>query len=151
MMKKSVLFATVFAGVFAIGASSVSATVPEKVVPKVELDTVITNQLKHAESYTDDGYVEVLTTPSHTTIRASSRDHLIKQITFTLDGTRIDGAVCGCVFAPSAMSYELVSDWTRDDKHYHTYKNGNGEVLMVTTVLGRVVSLDLYSKTISNC
>jgi hypothetical protein len=150
-MKKKVL-ASLIAGGIIFGGQAAAATTPETVIYEQNwLDCHIDSVMKHAESHTDDGYVEIVTTLNGTVFRASSADHTIKQVTHYIEGKRVDGAVCGEEFDESKMTYRKICDWKHHGMHYYTYQSPDGTILRVATILGKVANLNEISKTLANC
>ena len=149
-MKRSVFCSMVIGGIM-FTAVNCQATVPENTVYEIHPDTHIETVYKYIDSYQNDGYLEYMTTPSKTQIYASNKDHMIKQVTNTYVGTRIDAAVCGSSFDPSKMTCKEIANWVHGNYHYYTYNLPTGEVFMVTVEKGIVVALTEYSKTLSNC
>ena len=139
-MKKKVFLSLLLGGFLMFGNAEAA----------VELDQPI-GSINNANSYVNDGYVEIVTTSDGTEYRASSIDHSIKQITYVSDGTTIDGATCGDVFDDTNMTFKPILDWNHGDERYRTYEAPNGEIVMVTTQCNKVISLTEYSKSIANC
>ena len=144
-MKRSVLL-SILLGSLIISSNSEASDIQR-------LDTSIIPHISDAYSYNDDGYAEVVKTLNGTIIRASSKDHIIKQITHTSRGEAVDGAICGEFFDTNNMKFKLLHEWSRDDMIYRTYEAPDEHILVVAVRknTGEVARLEEYSKTIANC
>ena len=149
-MKTNVLTSIMVSGLILASTNTLYASVPE-IVPTINTDQRIETLLGDAISYTNDGYVEIVKTPSNAVVYAAASDHTIKQVTYYKPGIRMDGAVIANTFDAESMTNTLLNSWYREGHQYYTYKTPAGSIIMVDTIEGTVVSLTQYSKTIADC